>query len=120
MVVRPDRGGAEAPPEGRGLVLRLSIFSDMMSLVASLYAIDAASERHRRSPRRMFGVGDRVSGKACGNCPTNGCLGCPLATEYPEFSKIRARRDRKRRNLIKQRKDEAAERLGLAAEGREL
>ena len=81
----------------------------------SLYAIDAASERHRRSPRRMFGVGDRVNGKACGNCPTNGCLGCPLATEYPEFSKIRARRDRKRRNLIKQRKDEAAERLGLTS-----
>ena len=64
----------------------------------------------------MFGVGDRVSGKACGNCPTNGCLGCPLATEYPEFSKIRARRDRKRRNLIRQRKEEAAERLGLAGE----
>ena len=63
----------------------------------------------------MFGVGDRVNGKACGNCPTNGCLGCPLATEYPEFSKIRARRDRKRRNLIKQRKDEAAERLGLTS-----
>ena len=40
----------------------------------------------------------------------------PLATEYPEFSKIRARRDRKRRNLIKRRKDEAAERLGLAGE----
>ena len=35
----------------------------------------------------MFGIGDRVNGKACGNCPTNGCLGCPLATEYPEFSK---------------------------------
>ena len=69
----------------------------------------------------MFGVGDRVNGKACGNCPTNGCLGCPLATEYPEFSKIRARRDRKRRNLIRQRKEEAAERLGLgSAEGREL
>ena len=63
----------------------------------------------------MFGVGDRVNGKACGNCPTNGCPGCPLATEYPEFSKIRARRDRKRRNLIKQRKDEAAERLGLTS-----
>ena len=69
----------------------------------------------------MFGVGDRVNGKACGNCPTNGCPGCPLATEYPEFSKIRARRDRKRRNLIKRRKEEAAERLGLAAaEAREL
>jgi ferredoxin len=64
----------------------------------------------------MFGIGDRVNGKACGNCPTNGCLGCPLATEYPEFSKIRARRDRKRRNLIRQRKEEAAERLGLAGE----
>ena len=38
-----------------------------------------------------------------------------MATEYPEFSKIRARRDRKRRNLIKQRKDEAAERLGLTS-----
>ena len=69
----------------------------------------------------MFGVGDRVNGKACGNCPTNGCPGCPLATEYPEYSKIRARRDRKRRNLIKRRKEEAAERLGLAAaEAREL
>ena len=69
----------------------------------------------------MFGVGDRVNGKACGNCPTNGCPGCPLATEYPEFSKIRARRDRKRRNLIKRRKEEAAERLGLtSAEAREL
>jgi hypothetical protein len=45
----------------------------------------------------------------------------PLATEYPEFSKIRARRDRKRRNLIKRRKEEAAERLGLtSAEAREL
>ena len=70
-----------------------------------------------RSPRRMFGIGDRVNGKACGNCPTNGCLGCPLATEYPEFSKIRARRDRKRRNLIKQRKDEAAERLACWGRG---
>ena len=37
----------------------------------------------------------------------------PLATEYPEYSKIRARRDRKRRNLIRQRKEEAAENLGL-------
>ena len=61
----------------------------------------------------MFGIGDRVNGKACGNCPTKGCLGCPLATEYPEYSKIRARRDRKRRNLIRQRKEEAAENLGL-------
>ena len=43
----------------------------------------------------------------------------PLATEYPEFSKIRARRDRKRRNLIRQRKEEAAERLGLGGAARE-
>ena len=74
--------------------------------------LDAIPEVLAKLP---FGVGDRVSGKACGNCPTNGCLGCPLATEYPEFSKIRARRDRKRRNLIKQRKEEAAERLGLTS-----
>jgi len=65
----------------------------------------------------MFGVGDRAAGKACGNCPTNGCAGCPLATEYPEFSKVRARRDRKRRQLVKMRKEEAAENLGLSASG---
>ena len=68
----------------------------------------------------MFGIGDRVMGKVCGNCPTNGCPGCPLATEYPEFSKVRARRDRKRRQLTKLRQEQAAEELGLASDGVEL
>ena len=44
----------------------------------------------------MFSVGDEQARedvrdgkvrKRCGNCPTNGCVGCPLAAENPEYQK---------------------------------
>ena len=68
----------------------------------------------------MFGVGDRANGALCGNCPSNGCQGCPRAMEYPEFSKRRARRDRKRRALERTRKEEAAAALNLEDRNVEL
>ena len=49
--------------------------------------------------------------------PENGCANCPIAVQYPEFQKRRARRDRKRKERIKAQQVEAAEKLGLADEG---
>jgi ferredoxin len=65
----------------------------------------------------MFGVSTTARKKQCGSCPENGCSNCPVAAQYPDFQKRRQRRDRKRKELIKARKEEAAEALGVVSGG---
>ena len=65
----------------------------------------------------MFAVSTERRTTRCGNCPSNGCANCPIASKYPEFQKKRARRERKRRELIKAQKAEAAENLGILRDG---
>lgn len=72
----------------------------------------------------MFSVGDEqarvdmrsgVMRKRCGNCPTNGCVGCPLAKENPEFQKRRARREIKRKQRVKNRREEIMQKIDDAS-----